>query len=278
MLENILPIIILYNKKLEESSSYVSLLDSLKKNKLFLKKMFVYDNSKQAQTINNNESILDIKYFHNSLNSGVSKGFNVGIDYANKNNFEWVLLLDQDTNFDVDIMSKYLQNIEKYQDIKIFAPTLFYKKDKKTISPSLYLFDRGFAHRNELKEIISLKKYTPINSGCLINTEVFDAVGKFNEKIKLDFSDHELFNRIRIKYDNLGVVKTTNFHSLSVNEKNTFDSTIKRFNVFCVGAKEASKSKEGLSCFLSIALMRAVKLTIEFKSMEFIKTLVKTWY
>ena len=90
--------IVLYNKKINESATYISLVS--KKNiinQLFTHvELLIYDNSPVSQT-SDCLNIFSTIYKTNIKNGGVSAAYNYAYEIAKKHNYEWILLLDQDT-------------------------------------------------------------------------------------------------------------------------------------------------------------------------------------
>ena len=64
----------------------------------------------------------NIIYIHDRRNSGVSKAYNIASDYAIKNGYNWILLLDQDTFFPPGSIEKYIESKHIYKQYLLFAP------------------------------------------------------------------------------------------------------------------------------------------------------------
>lgn len=276
-IDDFLIVLVLYRIDLEHSPSFIS-LDKCT-NKLHPFDLMVYDNSPGASSeINNFErNGFRIHYINDPSNPGVSTAYNTGISFAMEKKKNWILFLDQDTTLDETLLDKLLVEINTNQDVSIFATTLF-GSDDKLISPSGYFFKRGFSLSKPPIGKCELQRTRPINSSVLIATEVFKKVGVYNPRIRLDFSDHEFFDRVTEHYKYMRVVASNSAHSLSSSDDTHLDEIKIRFGIFCEGAHVAAKKSwiSGVQYFI-VCAMRAIKLDIQFKTAFFIKTLFKEW-
>ena len=154
------------------------------------------------------------KIIYNSENVGLATALNQGVKYAIKENYEWVLTLDQDSFPEenmVETMLKVYNQVEEKQEIVSLAPRFFnqgvLEKDATNVKTD--------APYNFVKRVIT--------SGNLVKTEVFKKLGLFEDKLFIDFIDHEFCLRL-CAYDlkiiqvkdsylnhNLGVIRKHNF-------------------------------------------------------------------
>lgn len=276
-LDDFLIVLVLYRIDLENSISFKSLSNGKREEDLI--DMLVYDNTpdKNSETKHFENKGFRIQYINDPTNPGVSKAYNAGISLATATNKKWILFLDQDTNLDTALLDKYLKEINANKDISIFATTLF-GSDQNLISPSRYFFKRGFALSNTPVGICKLNRTRPINSAVLVSTEVFEKAGIYNEEIRLDFSDHEFFDRLNQHYEHMYIVLSNSFHSLSSSDDTDVEGIKIRFGIFCEGAHIAAKKSilSGAQYFIVCGL-RALKLSLKFKTLFFIRTLFKAW-
>lgn len=227
----ILAVIVLYNQKLFQSNTFNSLI---KNSDLDL---FIYDNSSIAQ--HEQSEFENYVYIHDSANSGLSKAYNVAAKYGREANFEWILLLDQDTTFPENALLKYLDAISENPQINLFAPTLLLS-DSSIFSPTLYKHRISKIPKIKLVGIVDLTKFSPINSGMLIRIDAFLNVGGYNENVRLDFSDYQFlekfseFNKFFFVVDFIGV------QSFSNEELNP-TKLLNRYIIFCECAVNCEK-------------------------------------
>ncbi len=276
-LDDFLIVLVLYRIDLKNSPSFRSLSICNKEQQLV--DLMIYDNSPVANSENtiSERNGFRIKYIKDPANPGVSKAYNTGITFAKERNKKWILFLDQDTTLDETLLDKFIAEINTNRDISIFATTLF-GSNNNLISPSRYFFKRGFALSKPPIGKCKLNKTRPINSSVLISTEVFEKVGSYNPKIRLDFSDHEFFDRVTEHYEYMHVVASNSAHSLSSSDDTNLEGIKIRFGIFCEGAHIAAKKSwlSGLQYFI-VCAMRALKLDIQFKTLFFNKTLLREW-
>lgn len=67
-----------------------------------------------------------VKLIRNQKNVGVSKARNIGIRYALKNNVDYILLLDNDTVVESQILNHFTQAAKIYPEAKIFGPRVYF--------------------------------------------------------------------------------------------------------------------------------------------------------
>ena len=275
--DDFMTVLVLYRTVLEESSSFKTLVHAAGEAKNL--NLFVYDNSPVSQNrpeIFESSGLL-VRYLTDTGNPGIGKAYNAAVDFAQEKNKKWILFLDQDTQVATNMLDLYLESVNSERDMHIFATTL-YGADGQLISPSKYWFKRGFQLDFVPEGRVSLKTIRPINSLLLLSIEVFEKVGGYNEKIKLDFSDHEFLGRVEQHYKEMFVIGGDNRHSLSSSDDSNLESIKSRFIFFCQGAHEAGVGNFVASLqYFTVCLLRATRLGLKFKTGYFLKVLVKEW-
>ncbi len=269
---NILPIVVLYNSNIKDSSAITFLLNSN-----FFKKIFVYDNTpSHSQDVNT----LDprVEYIHDPSNPGVSKAYNVGGEYAIANSFDWLLILDQDTVLTSDLINSYISAHKNDSNIKLFAPYLKTMKGSPC-SPCRIFFKRGFPlSKVQGSRRLSLKKYAPINSGILINTELFHSVSGYNEKVFLDFSDFQFIERLSEKIDYFFLLDYTLEQDFS-NDSDDLSKLLKRFSLYCQCARACHRySLLDSFQYLVTVFVRMLSLILRTKSFSFFKCFKENYW
>ncbi len=267
-MENLtLAVIVIYNELIDDSDS----LNSLDRAFMSDKKMdvLVYDNSKTAQNIENTKFVnFNFLYHHNPNNDGIGAAYNLGGEIALKRSKKWLLLLDQDTNFARDYFVKMNEASVHNPEIKLFAPILkisnsiilspcrfkcFYGSHLKTISPGINDFSNN----------------QPINSGIMVRLEAFVKAGGYNEKVKLDYSDHqfiERFKKIEKYYYVINSIGEQNFSGL----ENDLDKILIRFKYFCIGALNFETTTLYKYFLLHLFLvLKLIKKTVKHKTLKF---------
>lgn len=122
----------------------------------------------------------NITIIRNPCNAGLSKAQNRILTYAKDNNYEWCLLLDQDSICPPNLVSEYSRHITD-DNIGIISPIIY---------------DRNTEHLlcNNLPEIEKVD--LPINSGACVNVDAWIKVGKYDELLFIDSIDHDFSIRL----------------------------------------------------------------------------------
>ena len=264
----IMAVLVLYKTRLEDSETFVSLSNSLKNSKLTMDVM-VYDNS-PTPMMTESDSISDnwrIHYVHDKTNPGVSKAYNEGLGIARKLNKKWLLLLDQDTSFPQNAVVEYSKAIQENPDIYLLAPTVISKN--KIISPCRYVLHRGYSIRKIEPGVHRFGMTSLINSGMLIRLEAFERCGGYDERIKLDFADHDFIGRYKANYSNFALINLQCLQKFSGNERLAIESALARFAYYGEGARHLANNFRDFLILLLVATCKAVKLSLIHKNLSF---------
>lgn len=265
---SILFVLVLYNCKLEDSKSYQTLLKGDKNLSIF-----VYDNSPQSQRI----TLPNVIYVNNPSNPGLGIAYNTAAKYAKQNEFEWILILDQDTTFENDALSKYIEAIIKYPSISLFAP-IHKISNGKYISPTKYFHRTSKPADSVPKGIVPLLPYAPINSGMLIRIDTFWQAGGYEDSVWLDFSDIQFIEKIKKIIDYFYVIDTTCIQDFSVLNSD-IESQKHRFSIFCQCAKACKrKSIKDHIDYLYVTAKRCISLVIKNKNLSFISIYLNNYF
>lgn len=214
----ILAILVLYNCKISESKTIASLLKGCSYNPEaydFIK-LIIYDNGlddqKASLTVQFNN-----KYVHHPENAGVAVAYNFALTEAIAQQYDWILLLDQDSNLPRDFIPNLvttLSNIEQQSDVVAIVPKICY--EDKLISPSRVLY--GGIHRpiDYYHRGICNFQVTTIGSGTLLRTSFLQKIGGFNELYWLDWLDMWILNVIHASGSKVYVTDSIIEHELSI--------------------------------------------------------------
>lgn len=160
-------VVVLYNPPKELKENIKSYLESVSK-------LYVIDNSKC-----NNENLLPksrkIKYIPYYENKGIAFALDEACNLAIKNNYEWILTMDQDSRFYKNNLNKLINDISTNNSTKIAI-----------ISPY---------HETKLNELKSKDRYDypvgVITSGNLLNLKIYKKIGGFKIWLFIDGVDIE---------------------------------------------------------------------------------------
>ena len=125
-----------------------------------------------------------IALFHNNINEGLPKSFNTMIQYAKDQGFGNLLLLDQDSICDANLVDLYKKKISpKYVCL---TPRIVHRlKD----------YEKQYGLKNKLDEEEIVNE--SINSGTLINLSIIPQDLRFNERLFVDCVDFDFFLQIK---------------------------------------------------------------------------------
>ena len=151
--------------------------------------IIIVDNG--SKNINDIKEICSIKtnieIIENDINYGIGKALNIGIEKL-KNNYDWILTLDQDS-------------IVLYDDLKSLIKMI----DQNNVG--VIALKGAETKKNNVEDIFIEEKYPIIISGSIINALIFLKGVKYREEFFLDHVDTDFDFQVR----NLGfkILKTT---------------------------------------------------------------------
>lgn len=169
--------VILYNPRmcvLDNIASYIDFLDVL----------YVIDNSDIPDSDFQDAVKKNSRACYISLggNQGIAKALNTSAALAIDHGYDWLLVMDQDSRFEEDILPELLQCLKDY--------------DRK----SLGMVCAKYTEKNRYVEVYG-ERYNEmlvsISAGSLVNLAVFQTLGPFMEKLFIDHVDHEYCLRMR---------------------------------------------------------------------------------
>ena len=232
----------------------------------------IFDNTDLTQWKENATNFqndkIQIHYFADNKNPGISAAINYFGKFAVQNSYDWICFLDQDTNLPLDFYDKYNDFLQDNNDFEIAFPKVY--SNNKLISPSGYYFYRTKIFDKLDESSIKLKNVTAINSGLLIKTNFFITKGGYNKNLKIDFCDHEFIERLNQKNYSAGIIDIRLNQDFS-EETNDKKKSLFRYKMYIKDLKAYSKNKSKILLFFRVDLPHLVKLTLKYKSLHFIK-------
>ena len=270
----ILCVLVLYKQKLYDSVSY----NKVVKTPDFSGDMglFIYDNSPSPMHSSKEFEGLNYYYVSDVCNPGVSKAYNEGAKYAKQNGFDWVLLLDQDTDFqDNQFINNCVKYVEVNPNVVVFVPKVLFN-DNIILSPLPTRHHIAYQRELQSDMIHPLKKVSIINSGTLIRTDIFIKSGGYNERVPLDFSDHQFFERIRSVVEGFYLMNYTLYQSFS-NNVDDISALKTRFKFFCIGARNYQANYSSKLDIAFVVFKRWISLTLRTMSFDFTKIMFNNY-
>lgn len=116
----------------------------------------------------------------NAKNHGIAKALNQLASAAQKDGYEWLLTLDQDSVSPCNIIEEFEKYIT-YQDIGILCPVIY---------------DRNKGEEIKAKEG-SIEIDECITSGSLLNIKAWNKIGGFDENLFIDGVDFDICYRLK---------------------------------------------------------------------------------
>ncbi len=209
--KSIVIIITLYNSELIESESFMSLIN-INDKQIIDYNLILYNNSKEIE-IPNHESYLII---NDKTNQKLAGAYNFALNYALKNNQEWILLVDQDTEITQDYFIKlasFLESDKQSNDIVAIVP--FIKENSQVLSPHKINF---FNCRRKVISNSGLQNdyVSAFNSMSLLKVNFITSIGGFNIDFPLDMLDYWYYYQIHKNGKKVYVLDTYVNHNLSI--------------------------------------------------------------
>lgn len=147
--------------------------------KKIFEKIYIYDNSLKKNSFQNN-----VKYYHNSKNEGISIAFNQMAKDAFLDGFDYMLFMDQDSEFSKLNIEKIITSIENSKEtIDLIGPKIIYDKDSHIQK-----------YENKLFEVEWI-----ITSGSFNRLEKYLSVGGYDESYFIDRIDRDYCKTLQNK-------------------------------------------------------------------------------
>ena len=137
----------------------------------------------------------EILVIDGTINSGYAKGNNAGIAKLLKQKCEYILLVNDDTVSNPNLISKLVNSFHTDPSIGIVGPTITYFNKPRTIWYSGGYINKTFCyttHPNMNKDIkYARTDYTDFVTGCcmMVRKDVFEEVGLLDTRFEYYFED-----------------------------------------------------------------------------------------
>lgn len=209
--------LITYNSH-DKTIACLESLDKIQTGDVELSVIVIDNASKEKFQYTKKPQNFSLTILHQATNSGFSGGHNVGISYALKNEADFILLLNNDTTVDPQLLVSLHQALEKDKKVGAVVPKIYFEKghefhkDRYTKDELGKVFwyaggkmdfenvvgdhrgvdevDHGQYDKEEVVELLT---------GCcvLLRSEVFRKVGMFDERYFLYYEDADLHERLK---------------------------------------------------------------------------------
>lgn len=255
--------ILIYNEKCSECNAIQSLYTEVTPQYIT-----VFDNSTNKEILLDNERFCKfekINYCSFGKNLGLAKAFN---NFLNMNiDSEWISFFDQDSIIPKDYHKKLIESIEKY-NVNLHAPVVV--ADNYIMSPRHF---RNNIVGSKMKNMFDNphENITVINSGLTINTEIFLKLNGYNERLFLDYLDHDLVSRYLKLGEKIAIFPSKLQQNFSSKTESNVDADKFRCKIFCQDILEYAEER-GIFQKLyvrSLITKRILRLSIKYKTLVF---------
>lgn len=172
---NIAGVVILYNPDLDKIRSNLNTFVP------FLKKLYIFDNSEFENKIfklHQDWTSVEIEYHFQGNNLGLAKRLNEAVEISKNEGFDYLLTMDQDSFFEEGGMNNYMNLISSNTDNLVAQFGVNFQPNQIKIKSS------------------PLSSLALITSGSVLNLNLVDFVGTFDENLFIDFVDSDFSFRI----------------------------------------------------------------------------------
>jgi len=260
-------VIVLYKQKISESKSVTSLYDQILSLDLDIS-LLIYDNSPSPQKLEHAiMNMVHVVYVHDPSNGGLVPAYNQGLLLAKSNAASWMLLLDQDTVLTADYFRRLLSALDASNHdhrIVAYAPHIIVRG--KCVAPSWFWMG---IHRHIKRSWhgIALKPITSINSATTVSTSFMEAIGGFDRRFPLNYTDYWLYREIYSHGKMVMVLNCDLEHELSAANRDTFRPVAQYVDVLHHEGKfyRSSHSRAVIFVFWSRLMLRVLKHFFVFK-------------
>ena len=203
----------------------------------------VIDNGSKDDSINFIKSKFDdLNFIKINSNLGYAKGYNYAFENLKNNNFEWYLLLNNDTILLPESLSLLMAGVQNYKQDNIFGPKIKNYKNNRIwyAGGGRNIISGNFYHKgiNSIEETIEYKAgITEFVSGCcmLVKKTVIEKLNGCNESYDMFYEDIDLCYRAKALGINCYYIpNSTIFHyiSYSIGGQYSFTKLIKKLSSF----------------------------------------------
>ncbi len=184
-------------------------------------------------------------------NQGVSAARNIGLNYAQENNFTYVALLDADDYWQPTHLDTLIKLTQSFPNAQAFATNYILKRPRKTYKTK---FSNLLETEQQQLEFFFTNNFlNPVLtcSTVMVTTDALKKIGSFNESYT-HFEDIDWFIRIGMKVPVAFTKKVTvSVDETAMNRSDRVDMKLRRFPDFTTYDDQVG-NHEGLGKYLSL--------------------------
>ena len=226
MINSKVAVIVVNWKKYDITSSCIeSILNSTNSNF----KIILVDNESDNKKVKNFKYRNEIEIIQNKKNEGFSKANNIGIDYALKNNYDYTILINNDTIVEKNLIEVLLKTAQA-KNFSVVQPLILKYNGKEIWNAGgriNYFFGNFITIKKVGNSLNSSNELTEWLTGCccLFKTKIFKEIGKLDERFFAYYEDVDFSLRLKKHGYKIGFTSKTHiyhyesFSSISNNSK-----------------------------------------------------------
>lgn len=266
---SLLPILVLYNRGLRDSSTYRTFCASARACGWDSSRIAVYDNSRIRQVSHEEETRLQA-YRHDPANGGLAAAYNWALEIALTRKDSWILLLDQDSTMPLCFLATLWKAMRLFSTDERVAAIVPYAMDGSSrVSPKRVRFGR-MADLNVPTPSVADQEIMAINSGTALRASFIERLNGFNSAYKLDFLDHWLFRKIHASGMRVVLSGSVLEHNLAASDYRTNINTSRYYSIIASEVRFMRTEKQSLELpvYVGRLLLRSVKQLIVYRRRE----------
>lgn len=173
-------VVILYHPNTDVFNNIKTYINSIDR-------LYIIDNTEHGDHISTIEKeLLSLKQctlLHKGENLGIAKALNLALDHSLKENFTWLMTMDQDSAFEAKYLKKYLDDFKKLNKENVALVSAMHNPK---------FINDNFTNPFEEKEIV-------MTSANIVNINAALSVGGYDERLFIDEVDHSFCFALHLK-------------------------------------------------------------------------------
>ena len=258
-------LVVIYNKECNNSDTIKSII----RTDIFSRfSVIVFDNS----TIDTGNKEFcerhNIIYYGFNENWGLSRAYNYVIERLPEGT-EHLMIFDDDTS----IPYKYFLNSFNYLHegtADVYLPIVKESDTKRILSPLNSTKHKSGFQRLHTIEDLDYHRITAINTGMIINTEVYKKI-KYDENLFLDCVDHDFMTEVRKHGYSIKVMDCELLQHYSRNEQTDSEAALRRFIIYKKDFAFYSKKHGNRYGSRISLLLHKIKSAVRYRKLDFIR-------
>lgn len=223
----IIDIIVIYNEYISDIIEKIHDID-------YYERLIIVDNSDCSDYIKVNEEYKSerIVYLSKKRNIGLSKAYNLALDYIEKeigfNDNLWIMISDDDTDFSVEYLNN-VKNTIKITDSNIVSG-LIVDQDGNPLSPTKRT--KNIFQTEYIKNCGKYSDIDLINSGCIVKSTIFRNL-RYDEDLFLDMIDYKfMYDLTKKQLGKIEIIEGSIVQKFSGTQKSSLSAKKRRFRIY----------------------------------------------